>query len=63
LLEAPHELANRSLVVVDRELIRLVFTRIERGDGERLLVRVDPNPHDSFFHDRFPSHAALALLR
>ena len=62
-LETPDELANRSLVVVDRELVRLLPGSLKRRDGQGLLVRVDPNPRDTPFHDRLPSHAALALTR
>jgi hypothetical protein len=62
-LETPDELANRSLVVVDRELFRLLPRSLKCRDGEGLLVCVDPNPGDNLFHDRLPSHAALALTR
>jgi hypothetical protein len=62
-LEAPDELANRPLVVVDRKLLRLLPVSLKRCDCEGLLVRVDPNPRDRPFHDRLPSHAALALTR
>ena len=51
-VEAPNELTDRSIVVVDRELFRLLGAGSKYCDRERLLVRVDAHPSDRSFHDR-----------
>jgi len=62
-LQAPNKLPDRPLVVVDRKLFGGLLPRLQHGDDQRPLVRVDPNPRDRSFHDRLPSHAALARKR
>src|SRR5579864_2318823 len=59
-LKAANELADRFLLVVDRELLRLALARMDHRDHQRLLVRVDSDPRDRSVHDRLPSLAALA---
>lgn len=49
-LQAPHEPADGSLVVLQREFLRLLPPRMENRDDQRLLVRVHPDPRDTSLH-------------